>query len=184
MPVAHGSPSSSSSSGIVGNLSHGFTSMGVNAEAWSIPAYIATQSDPLRNHTRRDRNAQGGCSPPHYCTRMYPTNRFLRRTPAAAAPAVGSDAHLVVISPDHRTAMAGFGCAPGADAETDARARGELGGFSCVGSGVNVDLMGNGWDCCGAWAQVCTENAFCFAQRYHFLMEIGHLPREAAKGQT
>jgi hypothetical protein len=163
MPVAHGSPSSSSSSGIVGNLSHGFTSMGVNAEAWSIPAYIATQSDPLRNHTRRDRNAQGGCSPPHYCTRMYPTNRFLRRTPAAAAPAVGSDAHLVVISPDHRTAMEGFGCAPGADAETDARARGELGGFSCVGSGVNVDLMGNGWDCCGAWAQVCTENAFCFA---------------------
>jgi hypothetical protein len=137
MPVAFGSPSGKS-------LPHGFSSMGVNAAAWSIPVYVSSTTDPLRNHTRDDRNAQGGCSVPHYCHRAFPTNSFLRHTPRAAEPADGSnghaDAHLVLISPDHRTAMEGFGCRPDG-----------FGGFRCAGSAVNVDLRGNGWDCCGVW---------------------------------
>lgn len=133
VPVAFGSPSGK-------NLSQGFSAMSVNAAAWSIPVYVSASTDPVRNHTREDRNAQGGCSAPHYCPRVFPTNRFLRHTPPAAAPAVGSDAHLVIISPDRRTALEGFGCKPDG-----------FSGFQCAGSAVNVDLLGNGWDCCGVW---------------------------------
>ena len=117
----------------------GFTAMGVNAAAWTIPAFVATTADPLHNHTRVDPRgtSSGSCAPPHDCMEVYGTNQSIRCTPADVTPSPGS----VLISTDHLTALEGFGCKPDGAS-----------GFSCVGSAVNVDLTGNVWDAAGIWS--------------------------------
>lgn len=125
-------------------MTAGFDKMGINAGQYTIPVFIASAKDRQCNFSR---SAPPKASPPpckpgdelEGCA-LYAEEVFSRHIPSDAVVSPGSDRHVTIISPDHRTVIEGFSCS--ADG---------TGGFKCLGSAKNVDLAGNGWDSFGVW---------------------------------
>lgn len=95
----------------------GFRTGAINAEHYTVAIWVASMGDPIRKIYRRERNM------------AY----FHRRIPDAAVPSKGTDAHMIVISPDHLTAFEMFGAKKRAD-----------GDWEVIGAAVDVDLKGMG----------------------------------------
>ena len=128
-------------------MTAGFEEMGINAGFYTIPVFVASRRDPVRNFSRGTKPAQHPPPPPckpgdelENCQVYAGSSLFRRHIPSVAVVSPGSDRHVTIVSPDHRTAIEGFSCTSDGG-----------GGFRCAGSAVNVDLTGNGWDSFGGW---------------------------------
>lgn len=95
----------------------GFTTGAINTESYTVAIWVASASDPIRKIYRKDRSM------------AY----FERRVPTAATPSKGTDAHMIVISPDHLTAFEMIGAVKRAD-----------GDWEVSGAAVDVDLKAMG----------------------------------------
>ena len=109
MPVAAGSPAAGSP-----NMTAGFDKMGINAGQYTIPVFIASAKDRQCNFSR---SAPPKASPPpckpgdelEGCA-LYAEEVFSRHIPSDAVVSPGSDRHVTIISPYHRTVIEGFSC--------------------------------------------------------------------------
>jgi hypothetical protein len=119
----------------------------INAEQYSHPIYVATNSDPLYNvHYNTAPVGENGSGTPEY------NGVVSFRIPSGAAKAVGSDAHLHIVDPDGRTLheMWLFGSCSGTECTTGGYAPTNLYG-SGIGTinGLNFGMRAYGGSAIG-----------------------------------